>query len=96
MDYQIVWGEDAKENYRTLTLYLLDTFGFSLADKFTDTIAEKLWILEHSPFIGRKLLSLPSVRKLPIQPYNTLYYSVIGKQVCILNILDSRRENTPQ
>jgi hypothetical protein len=24
MDYQVVWGEEAKENYRTLTLYLLD------------------------------------------------------------------------
>lgn len=96
MAYKIVWGKEARDNYRTLTIYLLDTFGFDVADRFTDSIAEKLLILEHSPFIGRRLVSLSSVRKLPIQPYNMLYYTVIGQQVCMLNILDSRRANTPK
>ena len=94
MAHSVVWGDEAKENYRAITLYLLDDFGFDVADRFTDTIADKLLILEHSPFIGGQLASLPGVRKLLIQPYNTLYYAMVGQQVCILNILDSRRKNS--
>lgn len=95
MDYTIVWGDDAKENYRAIAIYLLDEFGFAVADRFTDIIGEKLKILEHSPFIGRRLTALSGVRKLPIESYNILYYSVVGQQVCLLNILDSRRGDQP-
>lgn len=91
MDYTIVWSDDAKENYRTITLYLLDTFGFNVADRFTDIVADKLRILEKMPFIGRRLDTLTAVRKLPLQPYNMVYYLVVGQQVIVLNILDSRR-----
>ncbi|RYF46912.1 MAG: type II toxin-antitoxin system RelE/ParE family toxin [Cytophagaceae bacterium] len=93
MDYAIVWTEDAQENYRKTAIYLLDIYGFDKADAFTDTINAKLRILEKSPFIGRRLDTLPSVRKLPIQPYNVVYYAVAERQVIILNILDSRRHS---
>lgn len=46
MDYPIIWAEEAKENYRIITLYLLDTFGFAVANRFTNTINDKLRILE--------------------------------------------------
>ncbi|GAB2529008.1 type II toxin-antitoxin system RelE/ParE family toxin [Spirosoma aerophilum] len=52
MDYTIVWADEAKENYRQIALYLLDAFGFMIADRFTDTINGKLHILETMPFIG--------------------------------------------
>lgn len=91
MDYTVVWAEEAKENYRLIALYLLDAFGFSVADRFTDTVNDKLRILENMPFIGRKLDKLTAVRKLPLQPYNMIYYTVADRQVIILNILDSRQ-----
>ena len=91
MDYTIVWSNEAKENYRVIALYLLDVFGFAVADRFTDTINNKLRILETMPFIGRQLDSLTAVRKLPLQPYNMIYYAVVERQVIILNILDSRQ-----
>ncbi|ADB42046.1 type II toxin-antitoxin system RelE/ParE family toxin [Spirosoma linguale] len=94
MDYTIVWSSEAKENYREIALYLLDAFGFVIADRFTDTINSKLRILETMPFIGRQLDGLTAVRKLPLQPYNMIYYAVIERQVIILNILDSRRSTT--
>lgn len=47
------------------------------------------------PFIGRRLDNLTSVRKLPLQPYNMIYYAVVGQQVIVLNILDSRQNNVP-
>ena len=91
MAYTLVWGDDAKENYHAIAIYLLDEFGFAVADRFTDMVGEKLRILESSPFIGRRLTALPSVRKLPLESYNILYYSIVGREVCLLNILDSRR-----
>jgi plasmid stabilization system protein ParE len=92
MDYTITWTDDARENYRLIALYLLDTFGFTVADKFTDTINAKLRILEKMPFIGRQLDTLTAVRRLPLQPYNVIYYAVVVQQVIILNILDSRQK----
>jgi len=91
MDYTIVWSEEAKENYRLIALYLLDAFGFAVADRFTDTIGDKLKILEKMPFIGRRLEGLSAVRKLPLQPYNMIYYTVAERQVIILNLLDNRQ-----
>lgn len=91
MDHAIVWSEEAKENYRLIALYLLDAFGFSVADRFTDTINDKLRILEKMPLIGRQLDKLTAIRKLPLQPYNMIYYTVVEGQVIILNILDSRQ-----
>ena len=91
MAHQIVWADDAKANYRAITEYLLDAFSFEVADRFTDLIANKLRILEQMPFVGRRLDDLTSVRKLPLQPHNIIYYAVVGDQVIILNILDSRR-----
>ena len=91
MDYTIAWSEEAKENYRRIALYLLDAFGFSVADQFTDTINDKLKILERMPFIGRRMDKLTAVRKLPLLPYNMIFYAVIEQQVIILNILDSRQ-----
>jgi plasmid stabilization system protein ParE len=91
MAHQIVWEDDAKENYRAIANYLLDTFPFDVAERFTDSIADKLRILEQMPFVGRRLDTLPAVRKLPLPPYNTIYYAVVGEQVIILNIVDNRR-----
>ena len=91
MDYQIVWSEDAQENYRAIATYLLDVYSFEVADRFTDTVANKVLLLEKTPFIGRRLENLSAVRKFPVGPYTMLYYAVIEKKVVILNLLDTRR-----
>ncbi|MBC7572192.1 MAG: type II toxin-antitoxin system RelE/ParE family toxin [Spirosoma sp.] len=91
MAYTIAWGQEAEENYHAIISYLLDVYSFDVADRFTESIMAKVTLLEHSPFIGQKLKSLPGVRKSVIQPHTTLYYSIIQEQICILNVLDSRR-----
>ncbi len=95
MDYAIVWSDEAKENYRSIVLYLLDAFGFAIADRVTDTIDEKLRLLATMLFIGQQLEKLTAVRKWPLQPYNMIYYTVAGQQLIILNILDSRQATFP-
>lgn len=95
MDYTIVWSDEAKENYRLIALYLLDAFGFTVADRFTDIIDDKLRILEKMSFIRRRLDSLTAVRKLPLQPHNMIYYTVSAQEIIILNILDGRQGALP-
>lgn len=91
MDYEIEWTEDAREDYRAIASHLLDHYGFEVANRFTDTVAHKIGLLEKTPFIGRKLESLPSIRKFPAEPYTMIYYLVAGGRVIILNLLDTRR-----
>jgi plasmid stabilization system protein ParE len=91
MDYEIVWADEAKENYRIIALYLLDAFDFTVADRFTDTINDKVRTLSKMPFIGRQLEALTAIRKWPLQPYNMIYYTVVARQVIILNVLDNRQ-----
>jgi plasmid stabilization system protein ParE len=91
MDYEVVWADDAKENYRQVARYLLDAFGFGTADRFTDPVNEKVARLEQSPFLGQRLDGLTAVRRLPLPPYNVLYSSVVGRRITLLNILDGRK-----
>lgn len=58
MDYEIEWKEEAREDYRTVTSYLLDLYDFEIADRFTNTVANKMLLLEKTPYIGRKVIIL--------------------------------------
>ena len=58
MDYEIEWTEEAREDYRTVTSYLLDLYDFEIADRFTNTVANKMLLLEKTPYIGRKVMIL--------------------------------------
>jgi plasmid stabilization system protein ParE len=37
MDYEIAWSDEAKANYRTIALYLLDAFGFGVDGRYSRT-----------------------------------------------------------
>lgn len=52
MDYEIVWTHEAREDYRSIASYLLDHFTFEVADRFTETVANKVILLEKNPLIG--------------------------------------------
>jgi len=91
MDYQVAWTEAAREDYRSIASHLLDHYDFKVADRFTDSVADKVRLLEKIPFIGRRLEKLSSVRRFPIEPYTMMYYVVIEKKIVILNLLDARQ-----
>lgn len=91
MDYEVAWTEEAREDYRIIVSYLLDRYDFKVADRFTDNIANKVSLLAATPFIGRKLENLTSVRKFPAEPYTMIYYLVTNGKVIVLNLLDTRR-----
>lgn len=52
MAYEIIWSDDAKEDYRNITYYLLDNYSFEVAEKFTETLFDKVQLFERNPRIG--------------------------------------------
>lgn len=92
MAFKIEWTDNAKENIRDITSYLLDNWSFEVAERFTDNLIEQTIRLEKMPFLGKKHPELDAVRKLPISPYNVLFYTILKDEIIILNILDSRKK----
>jgi plasmid stabilization system protein ParE len=92
MAFKVEWTDNAKENIRDITSYLLDNWSFEIAEKFTDNLIEQTLRLERMPFLGKEHSELGAVRKLPIPPHNILYYTILSNQIIVLNILDSRKQ----
>jgi plasmid stabilization system protein ParE len=90
MARQVVWTDDAKENIRAITNYLLEEWNFEVAENFSDKLIASTLQLETMPFLGKKHPDLSAVRQLVISPQNLLYYTVYKDEVIVLNVIDSR------
>ena len=92
MAFKISWTNNATENIKDITNFLLDDWSFEVAEKFTDNIIEQTLRLEKMPFLGKEHSELSSVRKFPILPHNILFYTIFRDEIIILNVLDSRKK----
>ena len=92
MAFKISWTDNAKENIKDITNYLLDDWNFEVAEKFTDNLIEQTLRLEKMPFLGKEHSELDAVRKLPVLPHNILFYTILREEIIILNVLDSRKK----
>jgi plasmid stabilization system protein ParE len=91
MAFKISWTDNAKENVRDITNYLLDKWDFEVAENFSDNLIDQTLRLEKMPFLGKEHSELDAVRKLPILPNNIIFYTILRDEIIILNILDSRK-----
>ena len=53
MAFKISWTDNAKENIKDITNYLLDDWNFEVAEKFTDNLIDQTLRLEKMPFLGK-------------------------------------------
>lgn len=93
MAYEIIWSDDAKEDFRDITHYLLDNYSFEVAEKFIETLFDKVKLFENNPRIGLASRLLSSLRKIIITPHTALYYTIGGNQITIMNLVDTRRKS---
>ncbi len=91
MVHEIIWSDEAQEDYTAIVNYLLDGWSFEVADAFTDELSKKIAMLEQHPYTGHPSNHLSSVRRILVTPYQYLYYSVIKNQIFILNLVDTRK-----
>jgi addiction module RelE/StbE family toxin len=87
MAYQIKWTNAAKEEYHAIVSYLHDERGMSSAEIFTNELQNRLKYLEHFPLLGKQHSKLSSVRQLVIRKNIMLFYTVMDKNVIVLNVL---------
>jgi plasmid stabilization system protein ParE len=58
MAFKISWADNAKENIKDITNYLLDDLNFEIAEKFTNNlIIEQTFRLGKMPFLGKDILN---------------------------------------
>lgn len=91
MAKKVVWQSNAKEDFREIVDYLLDAWPSDVAEKFTDQIDKAQDLIQLHPNIGMRVGRLRSVRKIAVPPYYSLYYTALGEEIWILNILDNRQ-----
>jgi addiction module RelE/StbE family toxin len=91
MAKEVVWQPDAKEDFREIVSYLLDTWPSDVAEKFTEQIDKVQELIQNHPNIGMKVGRLRSIRKIAVPPYYSLYYTFLNNEIWILNILDNRQ-----
>lgn len=90
MEFEIVWSNEIIEDIRDINDYLLNEWGFLVADKFADKLVDSIEIVKLHPHIGRTHNSLPAVRELLIPPHNLLSYTVNKNIITTLSLTDSR------
>ena len=71
--------------------YLVNEWGFSVADAFYDKIFLKLSILQQQPFIGKVSKKQPAIRRLLLGKYNIIYYRIDGDTIVVTNLLNAKR-----
>lgn len=91
MALQIIWTDDAKEDFRQTISYLLDAFGYEVAETYTDKLYNTLETLAQMPFIGKKHAQLSAVRQQVVRPYTVICYTVVSELLIVINLKDSRQ-----
>lgn len=92
MAYTLIWSDDAQENIRAIISYLLDFWGDAVAEQFSERLVRAGRQIEQMPYSGMRHRQLSAVRELRIQPYHTLFYTVVEskKEIFVLNVNDQR------
>ncbi len=90
MAYEIVINKRFTNRMLKLLDCLKAEWGQKVANEFQDKAFVRIYMLSLNPFIGAPT-SIVNVRSTLITKHNRMYYRVIGKQVIILNIYDTKR-----
>jgi hypothetical protein len=61
---------------------------YKAADDFEELIQERLQTLVGEPMIGMASSKNKAVRYIVLTKHNKLYYTIVGKAIIVLNILD--------
>ena len=87
----VIWHPEAKEDFRETVAYLMDAWPADVAEKFAAQVDKAQELIEQHPGIGMKVGRLRAVRKVAVPPHHALYYTVLGEEIWILNLLDQRQ-----
>jgi plasmid stabilization system protein ParE len=87
MALQVSWTVNAEEDFRRIISYLLDEWSDTFAEKFSEEVKKKLWLLSEQPYVGAQSSDLSSVRSVSVTRRYKLYYLILRDEVVIVNLL---------
>lgn len=91
MALQIVWTNNALEDYRRVIDYLLKEWTLKVASDFITILEERADTLRSFPYVGIASIKNPLIRSIVITKHNKLYYRIQADKIEILNIFDTRQ-----
>ena len=91
MAIQIIWSENAVEDFERIIRYLNKMWTEKIALEFEYKIYSKVELLASQPQIGRTSTSFNTIKSILITKHNRLYYQISDLGLEVLNILDTRQ-----
>jgi len=95
MKYKIRWTKSAEKSLDEILDYIIENDGLNIGYKIYEKIKSKVKLLNVSPFQGRKVNELKSIKKnyyeIIIKPWRIIY-TVEDEKIFVLLVIDSRRD----
>jgi plasmid stabilization system protein ParE len=92
MALQIIWTENALEDFNNIVDYLLKNWPLTVAENFIYTVQKRITNLSSNPSTGIVSRKFAGVRSIVLTKHNKLYYLFTEEKLTILNIFDNRQD----
>jgi len=94
MAKKIRWSVNSIVYYKAVIDYLIENWGAQTAEKFIESVEQKLFLLSEFPFLGRLSPKGHPSRQLIISKHNKLIYEIKGDTIFVTEIFDTRQRIT--
>ncbi len=97
MANEIIWTQNAREDFFEITNYLEQTWSSRISEQFIVQCYERIEMITDFPMIGVVSEKDPTVRRVFVSKHNALYYSVQENIIFLLGFFDVRAnpDNNP-
>ena len=91
MAREVVWNKRAIVKLDEIIEYLLESTSEKVAEKFYQSVLERIDVLSRYPEIGRKSSKKKTIRVSPVNKRYNLYYRVDGRRLVIVYLFDTKQ-----
>lgn len=92
MALTISFSEEAYETLFGIGIFIEETWGYSYAEKFIQSVYTKIDLISIQPFMYEPISLNSKVRKGVVSKYTSFYYQVYQEEIRILFFFDNRQE----
>jgi len=92
MAYEVAWTDNINEDIDDILSYLESVASHKVAEKFLNELREKVSILTKFPESGRQSQKDETVRSLLFRKHYWVFYTIIGQEIIMLDIFDTRQD----
>lgn len=87
---EVIWTEQATFDFRQILEYLYTEWSYKTEEAYYNRVFEVIEILKEFPDMGEIIPQRPDSRKFLVTKFNYLTYALIGNNLFILSLIDTR------